>query len=61
VFEYFKACTDWFAPENDEVRNGASLAAQRTWRIMAYLNDVETVGPPSLKGSNGLSGVFEAW
>ena len=44
MFEYFKACTDWFAPENDEVPNGASLAAQRTWRIMAYLNDVEDGG-----------------
>ena len=41
MFEYFKNCTDWFAPENDDVRDDASLAAQWTWRIMTYLNEVE--------------------
>ena len=44
MVEYLKGCTDWFVPENDEFRDNASLAAQRTWIIMAYLNDVQDGG-----------------
>jgi prolyl 4-hydroxylase len=44
VGEYFKAHTDWFAPNTKEFERHAGRGGQRTWTIMIYLNDVAAGG-----------------
>lgn len=44
VGEYFKAHTDWFAPNTEEFTTHTSRGGQRTWTVMAYLNQVEAGG-----------------
>jgi prolyl 4-hydroxylase len=44
VGQYFKAHTDWFAPQTKEYDIYTKGGGQRTWTIMVYLNDVEEGG-----------------
>ncbi len=44
VGEYFKAHTDWFAPNTDEFTTHTARGGQRTWTVMVYLNQVEAGG-----------------
>jgi prolyl 4-hydroxylase len=40
IGEFFKAHTDWFAPNTDEFTVHAKVGGQRTWTVMVYLNHV---------------------
>lgn len=42
--EYFKAHTDWFAPETEEYSACTQPGGQRTWTLMVYLNRVDAGG-----------------
>lgn len=44
VGQYFKAHTDWFAPDTDEFKSHTARGGQRTWTVMVYLNRVELGG-----------------
>lgn len=44
VGEYFKAHTDWFAPNTEEFTTHTARGGQRTWTVMVYLNQVEAGG-----------------
>ena len=45
----FKAHTDYFEPSGAEFHKYTSVAGQRTWTFMAYLNDVEAGGATRFK------------
>lgn len=47
VGQYFKAHTDWFAPDTEEFKRHCSVMGQRTWTAMVYLNTVESGGETS--------------
>jgi len=42
--EYFRAHTDWFAPDTEEFAVCTAPGGQRTWTIMVYLNAVHDGG-----------------
>ena len=42
--EYFKAHTDWFAPDTEEFMTCTVPGGQRTWTVMVYLNSVPEGG-----------------
>ena len=42
--EYFKAHTDWFAPDTEEFAVCTVPGGQRTWTVMVYLNAVPEGG-----------------
>lgn len=44
VGQYFKAHTDWFAPDTEEFKSHTEPGGQRTWTVMIYLNHVEEGG-----------------
>jgi prolyl 4-hydroxylase len=45
----FKAHTDYFEPGGEDFARYCSVAGQRTWTFMAYLNDVEAGGATRFK------------
>ena len=45
----FKAHTDYFAPGGQDFEKYCSVAGQRTWTFMIYLNDVEAGGGTRFK------------
>lgn len=49
VGQEFKAHTDYFEPNGVDFERFCSVAGQRTWTFMAYLNDVEAGGATRFK------------
>jgi prolyl 4-hydroxylase len=49
VGQEFKAHTDYFEPDGQDFQRFCSVAGQRTWTFMAYLNDVEAGGATRFK------------
>ena len=49
VGQEFKAHTDYFEPNNADFEKYCSVAGQRTWTFMIYLNDVEAGGATRFK------------
>jgi prolyl 4-hydroxylase len=49
VGQEFKAHTDYFEPSGDDFSKYCSVAGQRTWTFMAYLNDVDAGGATRFK------------
>ena len=45
----FKAHTDYFEPDGQDFQRFCSVAGQRTWTFMAYLNDVDAGGATRFK------------
>ena len=45
----FKAHTDYFDPQGADYQRFCSIAGQRTWTFMIYLNDVEAGGATRFK------------
>jgi prolyl 4-hydroxylase len=45
----FKAHTDYFEPEGQDYERYCSVAGQRTWTFMVYLNDVDAGGATRFK------------
>ncbi|GMN02830.1 prolyl hydroxylase family protein [Erythrobacter sp. MTPC3] len=49
VGQEFKQHTDWFNPDGADWEKYCSVAGQRTWTFMIYLNDVEAGGATRFK------------
>lgn len=49
VGQEFKAHTDYFEPQSADYEKYTSVAGQRTWTVMIYLNDVESGGATRFK------------
>jgi prolyl 4-hydroxylase len=49
VGQEFKAHTDYFEPGGQDFAKYCSVAGQRTWTFMAYLNDVDAGGATRFK------------
>jgi prolyl 4-hydroxylase len=49
VGQEFKAHTDYFEPDGQDFVRFTSVAGQRTWTFMAYLNDVDAGGATRFK------------
>lgn len=49
VGQEFKAHCDWFNPDGQDYRKFCSVAGQRTWTFMVYLNPVEAGGATRFK------------
>jgi prolyl 4-hydroxylase len=49
VGQEFKAHTDYFEPDGRDFHKFCSVAGQRTWTFMIYLNDVEAGGATRFK------------
>jgi prolyl 4-hydroxylase len=49
VGQEFKAHTDYFEPDGQDFEKYCSVAGQRTWTFMAYLNDVDAGGATRFK------------
>ena len=49
VGQEFKAHTDYFEPEGQDYERYCSVAGQRTWTFMVYLNDVAAGGATRFK------------
>lgn len=49
VGQEFKQHTDWFNPDGEDWERYCSVAGQRTWTFMIYLNDVEAGGGTRFK------------
>lgn len=49
VGQEFKAHTDYFEPSGEDFQRYCSVAGQRTWTFMAYLNTVEAGGATRFK------------
>lgn len=49
IGQEFKAHTDYFEPSGAEFTKHTSIAGQRTWTAMLYLNDVEAGGATRFK------------
>jgi len=49
VGQEFKAHTDFFEPGGQDFEKYCSVAGQRTWTFMAYLNDVDAGGATRFK------------
>ena len=49
VGQEFKPHTDYFAPDGEDYEKYCSVAGQRTWTCMIYLNDVEAGGATRFK------------
>ncbi|WP_411868648.1 prolyl hydroxylase family protein [Vulcanococcus limneticus] len=47
--QYFKAHTDWFAPDTEEFMAHTNPGGQRTWTVMIYLNSVARGGQTCFK------------
>jgi prolyl 4-hydroxylase len=63
--DYFRAHTDWFAPDTEEYVQHARAGGQRTWTVMVYLNQVEeggqTVFPLIGRSFTPVAGMGLAW
>ena len=61
----FKAHTDYFEPTGQDFQRYTSVAGQRTWTFMAYLNDVEAGGATRFKVIDKIfqpkKGMLVAW
>ena len=49
VGQEFKAHTDYFEPDGQDFSRYCTVAGQRTWTFMAYLNDVDAGGATRFK------------
>jgi len=49
VGQEFKAHTDFFEPDGQDFEKYCTVAGQRTWTFMAYLNDVDAGGATRFK------------
>jgi len=49
VGQEFKAHCDWFNPDGQDYEKYCTVAGQRTWTFMVYLNDVEAGGATRFK------------
>ena len=49
VGQEFKAHTDYFEPDGQDFEKFCSVAGQRTWTFMIYLNDVDAGGATRFK------------
>ena len=49
IGQEFKAHCDWFNPDGQDFEKYCSVAGQRTWTFMVYLNDVEAGGATRFK------------
>ncbi|MGZ3173504.1 MAG: prolyl hydroxylase family protein [Croceibacterium sp.] len=49
IGQEFKAHTDYFEPDGQDFVRFTSVAGQRTWTFMAYLNDVDAGGATRFK------------
>ncbi len=49
VGQEFKPHCDWFNPEGEDYHKYCSVAGQRTWTFMVYLNDVDAGGATRFK------------
>jgi len=49
VSQEFKAHTDYFEPDGQDFHKFCSVAGQRTWTFMIYLNEVEAGGATRFK------------
>ncbi|MDF2637046.1 MAG: 2OG-Fe(II) oxygenase [Novosphingobium lindaniclasticum] len=54
VGQEFKAHTDYFEPDNADFTKYCSIAGQRTWTFMVYLNSVEAGGATRFKAIDKL-------
>jgi len=54
VGQEFKAHTDYFEPDGADFARYCSVAGQRTWTFMIYLNDVGAGGATRFKGIDKL-------
>lgn len=54
VGQEFKAHTDYFEPNGGDFARYCSVAGQRTWTVMIYLNDVEAGGATRFKAIDKL-------
>jgi len=52
VGQEFKAHTDYFEPDGRDFHRFCSVAGQRTWTFMIYLNNVEAGGATRFKALN---------
>ncbi len=52
VGQEFKPHTDYFAPDGQDFQKYCSVAGQRTWTFMIYLNDVDAGGGTRFKAIN---------
>ena len=49
IGQEFKPHCDWFNPEGEDFRKYCSVAGQRTWTFMIYLNEPESGGATRFK------------
>jgi prolyl 4-hydroxylase len=65
VGQEFKAHTDYFDPRGADFARYCSVAGQRTWTVMLYLNDVEAGGATRFKAIDKIvqpeAGKLLAW
>jgi len=65
VGQEFKAHTDYFEPTGIDFEKFCSVAGQRTWTVMIYLNDVEAGGATRFKAIDKIvqpeTGKLLAW
>jgi prolyl 4-hydroxylase len=65
VGQEFKAHTDYFEPQGVDYEKYTSVAGQRTWTVMVYLNDVEAGGATRFKAVDKMvqpeTGKLLAW
>ncbi|NIJ18872.1 prolyl 4-hydroxylase [Sphingomonas naasensis] len=65
VGQEFKAHTDYFEPSGADYAKYCSVAGQRTWTVMLYLNDVEAGGVTRFKAIDKMvepeTGKILAW
>lgn len=65
VGQEFKAHTDYFEPQGQDYEKYCSVAGQRTWTVMLYLNEVEAGGATRFKAVDKIvqpeTGKILAW
>lgn len=65
IGQEFKAHTDYFEPQGQDFEKYCSVAGQRTWTVMLYLNEVEAGGATRFKALDKIvqpeTGKLLAW